>query len=245
MDGVLEEVAVERGQLVRPGDLLARLSNEESAEAVAQASAQVAASRIRTTAYEATNAAKALQEREIEAVYREELQRRQSDVADLSVRAAGGGIVVDGLRAADIGRYIRRGDPIAVVGEGRWEVRALFTEDQVATAHPEVGQTVAVRVAAFAERTLAGTVTRITPGGLRHIAEQPLTHLGGGRIVVDPSTSLAEQTFFEVRIALTDDALPGLRHDMTCEVCFRGDPTTLGTSLVRRFLRFANKLMQR
>jgi len=244
VDGILEDVAIDRGARVRPGDVLVRLSNVDCEGAVAAAAAQVAASSIRTTAYEAVDAAKAVQERELEAVYRRELERRQADLADLTVRAATDGRVVDGLCSDDIGRFVCCGDAVALISDGRWEVRALLTEDEVARAHPAPGQRVQVRVAAFAGRTLAGTVTRITPAGSRFVANQPLTHLGGGHIVVDPVTGVAEQPFFEVRIALMEEALPELRHDMTCIVRFAGERATLGTLAVRRFLRFANKLMQ-
>ena len=187
----------------------------------------------------------ALQEREQLAVYQLELARRRRDLANLTIRATTAGTIIDSLGATDLGRYLRKGEPIATVASGAWQVRAILAENEMAAARPTVGDQVEIRPEVAPGHRISGLITRIAPAASRTIAEQALTHLGGGPIAVDLQTAQAEQPYFEITVDTQLTESPFLRHGMVCHVRFKTDSETIGARLLRRLIRFTDMIAQR
>ncbi len=251
--GFLTQVVIGNGQTVTRGDSLAHLSNDHILGKIAHATAGLKASQIRRDAFLVTEPARALQEQTKVDVERKVLEDANARAADLHIRAPRAGRIVACLRDRDIGAFLVEGSPVATLVAGRWNVRAILTEDQIARARPRIGQKVLFRAASAPSSTIEGVITRIDPTGSRDIDLQPLTHPGGGDIAVDPLTREAAQPYFEVIITLPQDStgaepddrtMTQLRHGMTGSVRFRAAAEPIARSLGRRFIRFWNRLQQ-
>ena len=110
---------------------------------------------------------------------------------------------------------------------------------------PTVGDQVEIRPEVAPGHRISGLITRIAPAASRTIAEQALTHLGGGPIAVDLQTAQAEQPYFEITVDTQLTESPFLRHGMVCHVRFKTDSETIGARLLRRLIRFTDMIAQR
>ena len=241
--GYIDRIALERGQLVQEGDLLAELNNLTIAETVAQARAELDASSTRRAAYEADDPARAQEEAQRMRFRETKLADSLTQQADLEVRTTTSGRVAEGLLSSDTGRFLQVGDPVALIVSGDWQVRALLTAEEFASARREIGDAVTFRPTDDPSQTLSGTITRINRVASRNVALPALTHVGGGDIVVDQASGLATEPYFEIVITL-DDADGHVRYGMTGVVQLAADPQPMAVNLYRRFMRFTNKLLK-
>jgi putative peptide zinc metalloprotease protein len=245
VEGFVDRTWIATGQQVDAGDRLVRLRNDAYHEAVAHAVARVEASALRQNAYEVDAPAQALAEAAQQAAFRRDLNRRQAELAALSIRADAPGRVIACIQSDDTGRYLELGEPIATLVAGRWQVRCVLTEDEMADCRPAEDDAVEVRLTAAPGRSRRGTIRRIAPAGSRTVAAQTLTHLGGGDIAVDPESREASQPYFEITIDLPLELDRDLRHGMTCKVRFDGHADSIAAAVMRRLIRFTDSLMQR
>lgn len=230
------------GETVKSGTLLGTLENIDIVSAVQKKRAKIDQLQVRLH-YEISDnrrAAAATQEK-ISKAYRE-LDQLRRDRDGLEVRSPIRGRITraDGLRHE--GRFIRKGEPLAIVSAGPWIVTAVANSQDLTYSPPKVGQQVAVRLAGKGRDTLQGTVVRIARAGSRKIADPALTQVGGGQIAVSPDTLEAEEPFFRVTILLDKHTDRPLRHGMTAFVIFGGKRPTIGTYLHRHGLLLLNKL---
>ncbi|MFQ5512772.1 MAG: HlyD family efflux transporter periplasmic adaptor subunit, partial [Candidatus Krumholzibacteriia bacterium] len=242
--GFVSRIGVCPGDVVEPGGLMVELQDDDIVEAVVAAQARIEVSRIRLGAFEVEDPTKAHEEREMAKVYQMELDRWQRDRSNLYVRSETGGVVLDCIEERELGRYVAPGDTVATVTRGRWQVRAVLGEEELADTTPKVGDRVGVRILAAPGETLRGIVTRVAPTGSRKVEAQSLTRMGGGDIAVDPRTGKANRPFFDLTIMLEDPKPLHLRYGMTCHVLLSGEATTLGMSIMRHTIRFTNALLQ-
>ncbi len=237
--GFVEHVAVEPGARVASGDLLVKLANPEIRHGLVEAEAKEAMSRIRSRALRTEQPGRAEAETRLARVHAAEVARRRQELAQLAHHAPGAGVVLGVLPASEEGRFVQAGEPVATVGWGAWQVRALLTADELAAASPQVGEEVDVRSSSDPGRTLRGEVLRVAPSGSRSIDIPSLTHLGGGAIPVAEGELEADQPYFEVTIAVAADDL----HDgMTAQVRLAGSREPLAVSTLRRLLRVVNRI---
>lgn len=245
VDGLVRAIPLRVGDEVKAGEILAELEHDTLRERVAEVLAAIEASGIRYQAFQPHDPALALQESEQVAVYQLELQRRRRDLDELTVRATIGGTILECLRPTDLGRYVQKGEPIAAIVSGAWRVRAILTESEMAAARPSVGDSIEIRSKVSPDHTIPGIVRHVAPTGSRTIDKHALTHVGGGDIAVDAQTAQAQQPYFEVTIDARVADSRFFYDGMVCCVRLRADAQTIGTSLVRRFIRFINMLSQR
>jgi len=78
--------------------------------------------------------------------------------------------------------------------------------------------------------------------GTHHIRSEALTQLGGGDVMVRPTTSETDRPYFEFVVTLDDHGPADIRHGMTGKVMLPGDPETLSRTIGRKLLRFADRL---
>ncbi|MCH8147616.1 MAG: HlyD family secretion protein [Planctomycetes bacterium] len=185
-----------------------------------------------------------LQEEERAKAFRSALQRGHERLADLEIRSPLTGRVIHRLDENAIGSFVQVGDAVATIAAGRWQVRALMTEDSLQSAGPKEGDTVQFRSSADPALTIEGVIVRVSSAGSRIVQHEPLTHLGGGDIAVNPETFEAREPYFEVVVDLHVDSMPGPGYGMTGTVCFGGTSESVGTILYRRLSRFIQMLMQ-
>jgi hypothetical protein len=244
VEGFVEEIRTTHGCDVASEDILVRLVNDTCNEALVRASSDLAVSKMRLDTYQAVDPVKARQEQERAEVFRLELDRCRRDVADLTVRSPQAGQVVDILTSRDEGRFLTKGDPIATIASGRWEIRAVLSEAEFVDVRPAIGDILRVRTPAEPGVPLEAMVQRIVPRGTRNVPEESLTQKGGGWIAVDPETSAAAEPYFEIVLELTGKKPSWLLQGMTCQVLCPGESDTLGTLLMRRISRFITRFME-
>jgi putative peptide zinc metalloprotease protein len=244
VDGFVEEIRATHGNIVASEEILVSLVNDTLGEALARASSDLAVSRLRLDAFQAVNPVRAKQEQKRSEVLRFEMDQCLRDVDELTVRSPREGRVIEILTLRDKGRFLTKGDPIATIASGRWEIRAVLNEAEFVDARPAVGDTLRVRTSAKPGALLEAIVRRIVPRGTRNALEESLTQKGGGSIPVDPETSAAAESYFEIVLELTDEKPSWLLHGMTCQVLCPGERDTLGTLIMRRISRFITRFME-
>ena len=106
----------------------------------------------------------------------------------LTITSPMAGVVTQILDERDTGRFIQKGDAVAKVAGGAWIVRCLATAEQMASAEPQVGEHVRVRIVSDGVRETTGTVEDVAVKGSRHVFSPLLSQLGGGDIPVVPGT---------------------------------------------------------
>jgi putative peptide zinc metalloprotease protein len=246
--GFTDDLSISPGQRVAAGAPIVRLTNDFLDEAILDAEARLSAARLRCDAYRVDDPGLADQENARAAAIEAELARRRAQRAALSIVAPIDGRVVHVAHPDELGRYIEAGQEIATLVDGGWLVRAALSEAEMVDAAPRIGQRVEFRPHAETGRVLNGTITRISPGGSRHMELTTLTHLAGGDIVVQPDTNLANEAYFELTVTLDVDPSAGagftLARNMTGRLNLRATPEPLGMQLIRTFIRFTDKLRQ-
>ncbi len=242
--GFLEQVTAHNGQYVSAGEPLAQLGNDNYIEQVAQAEADLLASRIRHDAFRVREPARALQEQAQSSVLEHALFEARRRISDLQVPAPIGGRVVGCVRDSDIGSFLPEGSQMASIVAGRNQIRAILSENDITRAQPRAGDRVVFRAAANPSRTTEGIIARIAPTGSRTVSHVPLTHIGGGDIAVDPQTHDATLPYFELIIELPAEESRNLHLGMTGSVCLGAGAEPIAIRLGRRFVRFWNRLLQ-
>jgi len=242
--GFLVEVNHEEGALARTNQPLVRLANEEIRQALVQAEANLQMSRLMRDALRVDDPVGARQEarqvRTLEGV----VAHHRDRLASLVVDAPRDGRIIAGLRPAEIGRFIRPGDPLATLASGPWIARAFLSANEVADAQPRIGTHVRFRPAASPRSSLKGTIVRIHPAGVRTIDEQALTHEGGGTIATTPGSGLTREPYFIILVQLSEDASVLLREGMTGRIQLRTGADPIGLHLYRSFIRFVRSLQE-
>lgn len=246
-DGFLAAAHVRPGDYVETSEAVVRLGSDAMLADVAEAKANLRASKIRSDAFRVWDPARAQQEAIQTHLYQRRLRKSRSRLAELEIRAPHAGRLIDGFDESDIGRFVRRGDRIATVVAGCRQVRAVLTEEQMARVRPRVGDTVELRGIAGSSMVHRGTVRRIVPVGSREIDLSTLgslTHIGGGDIPVDAGTSRAMLPYFGVTIDLEEGESTDLKQGMLVRVRFAAKSESVGTQLGRRFARFWNRMLR-
>jgi putative peptide zinc metalloprotease protein len=239
--GFLSEAVVRPGDHVEDGDPLAILRNEPIVLAVAHSQAERERQlRVAESQFgKAPSSAYAAGEHLVQAERLVNHNRRQH--AELKVRAADAGTVMSYPLGEKRGRYVRTGEPVAMIGHGTRVVRTLLTAEQMAEANPRVGNKVKVRLAGTGEHVRDAVVLDVPPQGDRVIEYAGLTQVGGGEIAARPDTLSAAEPFFEVLVSVASDD-EAFQAGRGAWVRFGNPAETLGVHIQRRFLRFLNSL---
>ncbi|MFQ5489429.1 MAG: efflux RND transporter periplasmic adaptor subunit [Phycisphaerae bacterium] len=243
-DGFVARIDCQPGDRVSAGQVLAQLEHDAYAERVARAQALVDAADIRSVAFAPTDPARAQQEKIQGDIGRRLLAMQRRKVAELTVRTDVQGMIIDALGPTETGLFLRKGQPVATVASGDWQLRVLLSEQEMADAQPTEGDEVEVRSRSVPGRTWRGVVERVAPAGFNSVDLLPLTHVGGGQIAVDPQTQRTQQPYFEVEIKVEADEPASFLHGATCRVRFPAGYDTIGRRAVRKVIRFVNRVSQ-
>jgi multidrug resistance efflux pump len=240
--GFVADVHAEPGHHVTRGDTLVRLDNPTAAFGAIEARARLDSAQVHLRVGLTEDAATRLKAQQIANLYRDELNVREAELKHLNVCADTEGNVVQTLRKSDVGRFIKAGEPIATIVSGRSAVQSVLTEEEIATAQPEIGRAAWFRPMSHPSAVFSGRITEITPAGSRQVDSKALTRVGGGNVLVNPLTRQTDRSYF--RVIITLDRQPGitLRHGMTGSVKLDAPPEMIATSLYRGLLRFTDRL---
>lgn len=240
--GFLREVLVRAGDPVAEDASLVELVDPEVERRLLRADAQLEEAALRLRGARQAAASVVLEQQARFDASRKFQQLAEDDRRSLSVRSPAAGRVVQALGRRDLGRFVREGEAVATVATGRLEVRAYFTSTQLAASRPRVGQEVAFRSMADADRTFRGVIDRITPVASRRLEPRSLSQLGSGDIPVHPATGETDQPYVEVSIHLESLGGGAACTGMTGRVLLDAGRETLARTMHRKALVFWNRL---
>ncbi|MCO6435855.1 MAG: HlyD family efflux transporter periplasmic adaptor subunit [Phycisphaerae bacterium] len=243
-DVFVEAIAARNDETVHEGAPLLKLRDENLELAVAAAQADVREAEILADAFRLAEPHRAEQEAQRADAARRELERAKERLTQLEVAAPHEGVVIQTLKPEDIGRFLPRGEVLATVADGPWQIRAVLSEEEFTAAGPAIGKRVLVRTTARPDTLLHGEIERIAPMAHRAVPSAALTQLAGGDIHVDPATGVTNRPYFEVVVRLDDPPAGLLRHGMGARVLLHGAPEPFAVQAFRRLHRFLNKLLQ-
>jgi putative peptide zinc metalloprotease protein len=123
------------------------------------------------------------------------LARTEELVRDLTVRSPADGIFIV-PDAVDLpGRYIRHGELIGyVLAASQPVIRVVIPQMKVDLVRQRTSN-VLLRFADNLDEIVTGSISREVPGGLQQLPSMTLSTVGGGKIVLDPSTGNQMKTF--------------------------------------------------
>ena len=185
-EGFVERVVAASGSVVKAGDPLMVLRNDEVRAGKGILEGQVREARARYAQALADNPVKA-------AIVREDLRYKERDLARaterfeaLTVRARTRGTFVIPTPDNAPGRYAKRGELLGfVVALDRVTVRAVVTQGTIDRVRQRTAG-VEVRLAEQIDRPVAATLRRIVPAASDQLPSRALGSEGGGLIAVDP-----------------------------------------------------------
>jgi len=206
-EGVVEEVYVSAGQRVHAGDPLMRIEDPLLNARRALTVARIAEIKRRLSA-------QALIEQTRLRILRDELEAAEADleltdarIAEQILRAGVDGEVILPVSADLVGRFVKRGDLLAVVATFEDPViRVLVPEDAADLVRNE---TDGVQVLLDTDVTTAhlAHVVRAAPSLTRHLPSLALATEGGGRIALDPAQPREKMqaigAYYQLDLALT------------------------------------------
>ena len=246
--GFLESSSVRNGQTVSWGDPICQLRNPVVTAAVDHnrirvdsAVAAVSDALAKADRYSNLEAA-VTRQRMLQGS--QDLQQSEFRANQLTVSAPADGVVTHSAPLDVSGRYVQRGEQLAVVNSGAWEVLAIVDEETFTDWTPRAGDTVRVRLRDHA-RTFVGRIRGIERTGSRSIQREQLWQVSGGEIVVEPTTREALSPHFEIRVSILN-ARPEdesfLRDGNSAWVKFGGPRGSFGTLFFRNLLRFVGRM---
>lgn len=204
-DGFVTRLLVTPGSLVRQGDRLVEMDDPglRSRVALLQAQRDELAARYLKERQENTSRGQALLPQL--AAAEAELARGLERQADLVLRSPADGRFSLALPQDLPGRFVKQGEPIAVVlPERMLTVRVLVPQDKVDLVRQH-HQRVTVRLAEGFSEVLPARVVREVPRASDRLPNLALAQAGGGEVVLDPGQSNAVkalQTHFEFEIEI-------------------------------------------
>jgi len=243
--GFVREIGPSSGNRIDSGALILSLDNFQISANVLRAQAEFdeLATRYRSEQSRDRNAALRTFQQLQHA--RETLNEATRQQEQLKIRASDSGVLITSIDESQMGRFLQVGDPVATVSSGSWILRSLATEEDIADARPQVGDSVTAMITGAPSETLTGTVVRIAKAVSPTIEQTALTQLGGGTIAVAPNTMRARRPYFEITVKLDSNNLPEFRHGTTAAVHLATSRESLGIKMYRWGLNFVNQLRAR
>ena len=237
--GFLQAVDHRDGDVLAPGEIVCRIQDQQLTARFQQIQLQVQSLEQELVAAIGTDFDTAVQTRKRLKQARQELEEFARRHAHLDVRTPVGGTLSDSRTAIHVGRFVRDGDVLGVVNSGDWQVATSVDENTFARLALCEGDVVQVRL--DGQRPVEGRIVRLQKLASPVIRQEQLQQQNGGSIPVMPDSAVAQQPFFEVRIAIPE-ARRGLRDGHRAFVRFGSPAETIGAELVRRIRRFMGEL---
>lgn len=241
--GFVSEVGFKLAQTVQPGDILFKLTNEQLETQRLAVKAEVSKLKSQMLQSLQTNPTEfgLLQQR---------LEQAELDLSDveralerLTIRAPNDGVVAEWQNYDFNGRFFQSGEPLLKLESGKWIVRAMATDEEVADSQVAVGDAVEFEVIGQPGTRLHGRVLSVARSSQTKIDETALTQLGGGDIGIDPYTQKAGEAYFSITMEL--DPLPGLtmHSGIRVQAMVPNRRWSLGRSLARKVWQFYHRYL--
>jgi putative peptide zinc metalloprotease protein len=232
VDGFVQQVMVENGQWVKPGDALFQLVNHEL-------NAKIRIIEAREVELQARYSRSLNSDRLQAEILKIELQALQDEFDELQRQSNELDVISDtsGRFAAQqpsdlTGRFVAKGDILGyVVDLNRVEARVVITQDQLDQIRRNT-RYIEIRLASEPSRLLRGELVQTVPRATMQLPTRTLGSQGGGRIPVDardPTGLTTMEPVFQLDIGLP----------------IRPQGGYLGQSLAVRFVHLREPVAQR
>ena len=240
-DGFISEFMVEKGDAVKSEMTLAKLDNLELQKKYLDVKTKVDTTRLKLRqAYnDQVLSAKIMA---MEQAYSVGLSYHENNISNLKVKSDLTGTVVAGFDHNTIGMFVKKGTPLGTVVSGRWVVKVLVDEQDIAKIELDDGRKVDVRFAAFPEHNYKGEIISVTPFAEHEVTMPMLTRLGEGDIAVDDSGAKMLLPHYEITILLDKENDERFRYGMIGKVKLAVSGKPIGITLFHKMLRFVNSL---
>lgn len=241
--GFVTQIGFKLSQNVKPGDVLFQLSNEELVTRQLIAKSEV--SKLKSQLLQS------LQTDPTEfALLQQRLEQAQLDLWEveraidrLTIRAPRDGVLTEWQNDDFDGRFFQSGQPLLKLESGKWIVRALATDEEVADSQVAVGDAVEVEVIGQPGQRLSGRVTGVARSSQTKIHDAALTQLGGGDISIDPYTQKAGEAYFSITMELEPEPELMLRSGIRVQAMVPNRRWSLGRSLARKVWQFYHRYL--
>ena len=236
--GFLQSVDHRDGDVLDSGDVVYRIEDAQLTAEFQQMQLEIHSLEQELVAAVGTNFATAVRTKKRLKQAKQQLDDFARRQARLTIRTPTGGTLADS-RQVHVGRFVRDGDILGVVNSGDWQVSTAIDENTFAQLGLKEGDPVQVRLAD--QTPVDGHIVRVQKMASPVIQQEQLQQQNGGSIAVMTDSSVAQQPFFEVRIAMSGSAID-LRDGQRAFVRFGALPGTIGSEFVRRIRRFVGQL---
>ena len=240
--GELEQLHVKPGDAVSGGDHLLTLSNPDVAISAHVAAAELNQARL---GWEHLQGADAVAAARLETRVRA-LEGRLEDATrtfeSLEVRSPISGTVARVMSNAEPGRFVKSGEPAAVIVQGPAIIRTWLTEEQLDRIDPQLGMTVDFRLESRPLQSYRGEVLDIQPVTDNLQNELALTQVGGGSLLVHEETGKPVNPLFAVEIA-PSGKLDLMKYGTRASVMFDRERESVALWAFRRCLRFVQRTL--
>lgn len=209
--GFVGTVHVKDGQMVKAGDLLLTLRNDQVEGQLVEERANLTAAEIRLRAVRAVEPSQVPAIEAEMAAYAKRVAELEGQVARLEVRSTVAGQVVGPQLAELDGRWVQRGQQVMTVAslDSLW-VRSLVTQDDAELIKDTSEGKTQVRVASAVGTTLSAKRVEVVSSANEKLPHPLLSHAGGGEIQSDPSDQQGTKSAtkqFELRVTLPTDSM--------------------------------------
>lgn len=227
---------------VRAGDPIARLVNGDIIAEADDATWQEHASHRAVQQVIATDqaeAARRLQTAITRTAFRGQAEKSRNE---LQIVAPHDGRLSRLIPQQSVGMFLKTGDPIATITQGRATVRAWINEEQLLTAKLDIGRRVSVRLQGNQATSFAGTIEAIAPANVNSFEDLSLTTIGEGEIAINPETGRSLEQIFRLSIELDAQHAHDVMHDARVTVRLSRKYESIGSWVFRHTWQFTKQI---
>jgi putative peptide zinc metalloprotease protein len=241
--GFVRKVSARPSQSVQHGQPILELSNDELQERYTLAKLEV--SKLKSQLIQSLQAdlsefgmlTQRIQQAELD------LKEVEQSMERLTVRAPQNGVLTDWNGSDFDGRFFQTGEPILRLVSGKWVVRALATDEEIADSLVRVGDRIELEVIGRPGERFSGQVIGVTQVGQSRIDEIVLTQLGGGDIDIDPQTKLAQDSYFAITVEVEEPSHLELRSGIRVQAMAPNRKWSLGRFMARKVWQFYHRYL--
>ena len=164
--------------------------------------------------------------------------------SELNLFAPVDGQLANVLESKESGRFVRLGEVMAVIVNGKPVVRAWLNEQQLGDIDATVGSELCYELSGRLMESFSGCIESISPAADESFDELALTHQGGGEVVIDVQSNTPLTLLFRVDIKVTDGDLSLSEHGTRVYLKLQRSGESIGMWASRRCVRFINQLLK-
>ncbi len=240
--GEFQNSLVKSGQQVTAAAPLMTLKNQRLIEELDVSKAALQAAMLRWQVLQNQDPAAAARQKPEVTELQQQVDEMTRRVSKLTVAAPDEGRVVRLISDTSHGRFLEEGERLAVIVDGRPLLRTWVNEDQLGSIKKETGQEVSFRIPGRSMSTYTGRIVSVEPAAENVFEHLALTYVGGGEILVNPSTGKPVEPVFQIDIEPSQDVLKLTEHGARVNLQIPRRHESIAAWTARKCVRFVQQL---